>query len=108
MAFVLCAGCPICSRGAHNVTLTGGNPIRQTVDTRAKTITNVTRPGHRYHQGRVAISIRTRNGVVGALVTGTGIGSRRTENSILGPIIFQLLGIRAGAAANPGYVPVVP
>src|SRR3546814_8639170 len=39
------------------VILTGGNPITQVVDPGARTITNITQGGHRYHSGTVEISI---------------------------------------------------
>jgi RHS repeat-associated protein len=86
-------GAPYAEAGTHNRTLTGGNPIRQTVNTSSRTIVNETRPGHRYYPGTVTIRVMTRDGVIGARIIGHGDrGANAIENRILGPILFRYLG----------------
>jgi len=93
-------GAPYAVDGTHDLVLTGGNPIRQTVDSCHKTITNQTLPGHMFG-GQVVITITGNNGAVGAQVVGSGVGPETTLNQILGPVIFTGLGFGASQTLNP-------
>ena len=71
-------GAPPAINGSRNLVLPGfpgakGNPINQTVDPCAKTITNVALPGHQFG-GSVTISIQSRGSDIGARIVGTGTG----------------------------------
>jgi hypothetical protein len=82
--------------------LTGGNPIRQFVDIRSRTILNATRPGHQFHYGTVKIQVMTRGQQIGARITGFGEhGKNAIENQILGPILFRFLALRVYSDMNP-------
>jgi uncharacterized protein RhaS with RHS repeats len=87
-------GAPRAQNGSRNLMLAGGNPINQTVDPCKNTITNKTLPGHTFG-GAVTISILQKDGVVGAQVVGAGVGPNAITNQIMGPVIFEYLGIRA-------------
>lgn len=90
-------GAPPAQDGSRDVLLfgfTSPNPINQTVDPCAKTIKNVTLPGHLFG-GSVTISILQKNGVVGAQVVGTGLGPNPVTNQLMGPEIFEALGFGA-------------
>ena len=95
-------GAPYAEAGTHDVMLTGGNPIRQTVDPASRTIVNQTRPGHRYHDGTVTIRITTRDNMIGARIVGHGVNGRNAiENQILGPILFRWLGMLVYRSLHP-------
>ncbi len=94
--------------GTRDVTLTGNNPIRQTVDRAALTITNTTLPGHVFHPGTVRLSVvPDSTGVVSLHVAGSGNGRYSMVNQIVGPIIFFGKDLEAFGALNPelGGVP---
>lgn len=92
-------GAPYAEDGTHKVILAGGNPIRQTVDPRSRTITNVTLPGH-FFGGQVQISVTYRNGVSSASIVGSGIGPHAELNQIFGPQIYRALAVGAFFALN--------
>jgi hypothetical protein len=94
--------------GTRDVTLTGNNPIRQTVDPEALTITNTTLPGHVFHPGTVRLAVVPDHaGVVSLHVAGSGTGRYPLVNEIVGPIIFFGKGMEAFGVLNPdlGGVP---
>ncbi len=93
-------GAPYAVDGTHDLVLAGGNPIRQTVDSCNKTITNRTLPGHVFG-GQVVITITENNGAVGAQVVGSGYGPNAELNQMLGPVIFTGLGFGAYQTMNP-------
>lgn len=94
-------GAPYAVDGTHDLMLWGRNPIHQTVDPCHYTITNQTLPGH-FFGGQVSIAITEQNGVIGAQVTGSGIGPHSEDNQIFGPVIFEGLGNAAYFYLNPG------
>ncbi len=83
--------------GSRKIVLPGGNPILQTVDPDAMTITNTTLPGH-FFGGQVQIS----NRVTGVNIIGSGIGPNAEINQIFGPENFTALAIGAFYYLNPG------
>jgi hypothetical protein len=97
-------GAPYAQDGPHKVVLPGftsGNPIKQTVDPNAMTITNETLPGH-FFGGQVVISFSTENSVTSVNIVGSGIGPNAEINQILGPEIFTGLAMGAFYYLNPG------
>jgi hypothetical protein len=97
-------GAPYAQDGTHKVVLPGftsGNPIKQTVDPNAMTITNETLPGHLFG-GQVVISFSTENSVTSVNIVGSGIGPNAELNQILGPEIFTGLAMGAFYYLNPG------
>jgi len=81
--------------------LTGNNPILQTVDPKALTITNTTLPGHVFHPGTVRLSIvQDQWGYVNEHIVGDGTGPLAIENEIFGPAIFFGLGMGTRGALN--------
>jgi len=90
--------------GTHVVTLTGNNPILQTVDPKALTILNTTLPGHVFHWGTVKLSIlQDKAGSVSLRIVGNGLSAYSDVNQIFGPAIFFGLGMGAFQALNPNY-----
>jgi hypothetical protein len=94
-------GAPYAQNGTHYLVLAGNNPILQTVDPDAMTITNVTQPGHIFG-GQVQIGFSTSNGVTSVNIVGSGIGPNSELNQILGPEIFTALSMAAFYYLNPG------
>jgi hypothetical protein len=99
-------GAPYAQDGRHVVYLPGltsENPILQTVDPAAQTITNQTLPGH-FFGGTVDISFGTADdGQTSVYINGYGIGPHSELNQIFGPAIFLGLAIAAGNSLNPDY-----
>lgn len=99
-------GSPYAQDGRHVVYLPGltsENPILQTVDPNALTITNQTLPGH-FFGGTVDISFGTTDGgLTSVYIDGYGIGPHSELNQIFGPVIFLRLAIAAGNSLNPDY-----
>lgn len=78
-------GAPAAQPGTTpDITLTGGNQITQVVDPSARTITNITQQGHRYHSGTVEIRVSPTWYGSSVSIVGRGTTSRYWENSILG------------------------
>jgi len=94
-------GAPYAQNGTHYLVLAGNNPILQTVDPNAMTITNVTQPGH-FFGGQVQIGFSTSNGVTSVNIVGSGIGPNSEINQIFGPEIFTGLATAAFYYLNPG------
>ena len=85
-------GAPAATPGTtFDIPLTGGNPITQVVDPGARTITNITQEGHRYHPGSVEIRVTPTWSGSSVEVEGRGTGPHEIENSIVGYIIFKAL-----------------
>jgi RHS repeat-associated protein len=85
-----------------DIVLTGGNPITQIVDASARTITNVTQDGHRYHSGTVEIRITSTWYGSGVSIEGRGAGPHYWENSIAGSILFSALAAKATISCTFG------
>jgi hypothetical protein len=85
-----------------DITLTGGNQITQVVDPSARTITNITQEGHRYHSGTVEIRVAPTWYGSSVSILGRGTTSRYWENSILGGVLFRALSTRAKIACTVG------
>ena len=81
-------GAPYARAGTHLITLTGNNPITQTVDVVARTITNVTNVGHIFHPGQVRITVTGDGDYSSVTVEGFGIGGLPTLNNLLGALLF--------------------
>jgi hypothetical protein len=97
-------GAPYARNGTHYIPLEGlrsPNPILQTVDPDAMTITNVTQDGH-FFGGQVQISFSSSNGVTSVNIVGQGIGPNSELNQIFGPQIFTGLATAAFYYLNPG------
>jgi hypothetical protein len=79
-------GAPAAAEGwTQNVSLTGGNPISQLVDSTAMTIVNVTQQGHRYYPGVVVLQVEPQpNNTSVISVVGLGTGAHGIENDIVG------------------------
>jgi RHS repeat-associated protein len=96
LPFINAPGAGFAKEGAHDQNLAGinsSNPIRQTVDSKSRTITNTTRPGHAFHPGRVTISVQpiTIAGLeVGSVISieGSGAGAAPLLNEIVGKTFF--------------------
>ena len=102
-------GAPYAEAGEHDRTLTGGNPIRQTVNEHSRTILNETLPGHQFHYGTVTIHVETRGNVIGAYVVGHGDhGQSPIENQIFGALLFRLEGIQVYNSLHPPVQPYSP
>src|SRR3546814_9909661 len=84
------------------VILTGGNPITQVVDPGARTITNITQGGHRYHSGTVEISITPTCYGSAVSIEGRGTGPHYLENRLLGAALFSALAARATISCTVG------
>src|SRR3546814_4769472 len=85
-------GAPAATPGTTpDVILTGGNPITQVVDPGARTITNITQGGHRYHSGTVEISITPTWYGSAVSIEGRGTGPHYLENRLLGAALFSAL-----------------
>jgi RHS repeat-associated protein len=98
-------GAGYAKEGTHQVSLSGFNPILQTVDVNAMTITNVTQPGHSFHEGIVQLTVVTSPmGQVSVNILGAGIGTNSTMNQYLGPALFFGL----ASAARRDLVPFAP
>lgn len=96
-------GAPAAQPGTTpDIVLTGGNPITQIVNPGARTITNVTQEGHRYHSGTVEIRITPTWYGSAVSIEGRGTTSRYWENSILGKALFTALSTRATIACTVG------
>jgi hypothetical protein len=95
-------GAPYAQDETHDLVLPGNNPIRQTVDRCKNTITNTTLPGHIFG-GQVVINIVENNGFVGAQIVGSGDGPNAALNQVLGPLIFNFLGLQAGFSLSRAY-----
>lgn len=82
-------GAPFAQEGTNTVTLTGNNPIRQTVNSSTRTIINQTLPGHSFHPGTVTIRVSSL-GSAGSLINivGTGTGPNPTRNNVIGYAFF--------------------
>ena len=99
-------GAPYAQEGTTpEVILEGGNPITQSVDVGARTITNVTQEGHDFHSGSVVISVAPT--WYGSAVTIEGRGTNRSafnyvENRIGGSLIFSGLAARAAISCTVG------
>jgi hypothetical protein len=99
-------GAPYAQNGTHRADLLGltsPNPILQTVDPDAMTITNQTLPGHVFG-GSVVISIVSTNGVQSVDIVGSGVGPNSEWNQIFGPEIFQALAFGAYLSLHPGGI----
>ena len=80
---------PYAQSGTHDVVLLGGNPITQTVDTSARTITNVTGRDHMFYPGTVEIGVRDLgDGYSSINIRGRGTGADPTFNVIFGSAFF--------------------
>src|SRR3546814_8808562 len=85
------------------VILTGGNPITQVVDPGARTITNITQGGHRYHSGTVEISITPTWYGSAVSIEGRGTGPHYLENRLLGAALFSALADRKSTRLNSSH-----
>jgi RHS repeat-associated protein len=85
-----------------DITLTGGNQITQVVNPKARTITNITEKGHRYHPGTVEIRVTPTSYGSAVSIVGRGTTSRYLENSILGAVLFRGLSSRATVECTVG------
>lgn len=85
-----------------DVVLTGGNPITQIVDADARTITNVTQDGHRYHSGTVEIKITPTWYGSRVSIEGRGTGPHYWENRLLGSALFSALAAKATISCTFG------
>src|SRR5205814_1226323 len=66
-------GAPPAQEGPHVVTLTGNNPIAQSVNSSTMTITNTTLPTHEFYPGQVVIQVTpTSPNTSNIDITGTG------------------------------------
>ncbi len=82
-------GAPYAESGAHDLVLTGDNPITQSVDPANRTITNVTRQGHTFYPGDVNINVAAQGrGSSSINITGTGTGKYPLVNNLFGGLIF--------------------
>ena len=82
-------GAPYAREGIHEVTLTGNNPIRQTVNVANRTIVNQTLPGHMFHNGTVTFNVYPiGEGYSQITVTGTGTGMGPEINNFAGVFLF--------------------
>jgi len=81
-------GAPAAQEGTHELNLTGGNPILQTVNTPAMTIVNTTLPGHVFYPGTVTISVTPAPDGSVIQITGTGTGADPLFNDIVGNLFF--------------------
>ncbi len=96
-------GAPYARSGTTpNVILTGHNPITQIVDVGARTITNVTQIGHRYHPGTVEIRVTPTWYGSSVSIVGRGTGAHLIENRLLGSVAFTGLSNRATFACTFG------
>ena len=69
--------------------LMGNNPIPQIVNSRNRSIANITRPGHTFHEGRVDLTITPTGANTSRLdIVGTGVGAEPLVNEIAGHLIF--------------------
>tara|TARA_Y100001933_G_scaffold21559_1_gene18400 strand:+ start:1387 stop:2229 length:843 start_codon:yes stop_codon:yes gene_type:complete len=84
------SGAPYARSGTHDLTLAPlGDPITQTVSPGSRTITNGTRPGHRFHPETVQIRVNDLGGGYSSInITGTGSGDDPTFNNLVGGLIF--------------------
>jgi RHS repeat-associated protein len=82
-------GAPYSEPGAHDRILTGNNPITQVVNVKNRTIVNITREGHRYFPGTVAIAVVPSGAGAQIAIIGTGTTPRALENTVLGFGLFQ-------------------
>jgi RHS repeat-associated protein len=82
-------GAPYARSGTHDLVLTGGNPISQTVSPSRRTIINRTHSSHMFHPGTVEISVRDLGGGYSSInITGTGSGADPALNELIGSFIF--------------------
>lgn len=82
-------GAPYAREGTHLVTLTGNNPIEQTVNSSARTIVNETVPGHMFHHGTVTFRVTSIDGGYSLITsTGTGTGMGPEINNFAGVFLF--------------------
>jgi hypothetical protein len=104
MRYFSAPGAPYAQDGRHVVPLPGAtspNPILQTVDPDAMTITNETLDGH-FFGGQVQMSFSSSNGVTSVNIVGSGFGPNAGLNQFFGPEIFTGLGMAAFYYLNPG------
>jgi RHS repeat-associated protein len=85
-----------------DIVLAGGNPITQVVDPGARTITNVTQDGHRYHLGTVEIRITPAWYGSNVSIEGRGTGPHYWENRLLGGALFSGLAAKATILCTVG------
>ncbi|MEP3122606.1 MULTISPECIES: RHS repeat-associated core domain-containing protein [Alphaproteobacteria] len=83
-------GAPYAEAGTHDIMLAFNNPITQIVDVEARTIINITLPGHVFYPGTVEIYIRSIGGLYSSIhITGTGQGGAMpTLNNVAGGVLF--------------------
>jgi RHS repeat-associated protein len=82
-------GAPAAQEGRQDILLTFNNPIRQIVNSSEMTIVNVTRPGHAFYPGSVAIVVRPLGEETSVLaIVGTGTGPNPKLNEFLGKSFF--------------------
>jgi hypothetical protein len=96
-------GAPAATPGTTpDILLTGDNPITQIVDPAARTITNVTQDGHRYHSGTVEIRITPTWYGSSVSIEGRGTGPHYWENRLVGAALFSALAARATISCTFG------
>jgi hypothetical protein len=83
-------GAPATQEGfTRRITLTGANPISQSVDSSTRTIVNTTLPGHEFYPGTVTIQVDPAAGGGSMItVTGAGTGPNPELNDVAGELIF--------------------
>lgn len=95
-------GAPHAEDGTNPVTLTGNNPITQTVVPSTKTIINYSMPAHIFANGWVYIQVGTVGSNRGAWITGfASQGSNTTLNNILGEPTFRYEAMRVYLDLHP-------
>jgi RHS repeat-associated protein len=103
-------GAPYAREGvSRGIILYGGNPITQRVNSRSMTITNITLPSHRFHSGRVVISVVPRAGGTSDInIVGTGKGNDPWFNNVMGIGFFGFVANSVQQSCAPGFSPLIP
>ncbi|HLL29436.1 MAG TPA: RHS repeat-associated core domain-containing protein [Allosphingosinicella sp.] len=82
-------GASYAKTGTHNMVLTLNNPITQVVNPGARTITNITRPGHAFYPGTVTIKVSDAGGGFSSIsIIGKGTGENPRLNNLIGGYWF--------------------
>ncbi|HEY0372864.1 MAG TPA: VWA domain-containing protein [Thermoanaerobaculia bacterium] len=66
----------------------GSDPVSIVVDRENRSATNYTRPGHRFHPGKISRTVKQEGDVVIVETVGTGTGPLKSVNEEFGPVIF--------------------
>ena len=84
------------------IILAGGNPISQDVSDKSRTITNTTLLGHRFHPGRVKISVvPNAQGGSDINIRGEGTGKSPEFNNLVGKLFFGAVASLVAQSCRP-------